>query len=88
MAISLSPEHEQFIQTQLASGRYASADEVLAQAFQLLDTWQQDYDEWLEITRQKVAIGLQQIERGEVIDGETVIARLQEKINQARSAQS
>jgi antitoxin ParD1/3/4 len=88
MTISLRPEHEQFIQTQLASGRYASADEVLAQAFQLLDHWQQDHDEWLEITRQKVAIGLQQIERGEVIDGETVIAHLQEKINQARSAQS
>jgi antitoxin ParD1/3/4 len=88
MTISLRPEHEQFIQTQLSSGRYASADEVLAQAFQLLDTWQQDRDEWIEITRQKVTIGLQQIERGEVIDGETVIARLQEKINQARSAQS
>jgi antitoxin ParD1/3/4 len=40
------------------------------------------------ITRQKVAVGLQQIEHGEVIDGEAVIARLQEKIKQARSAQS
>jgi antitoxin ParD1/3/4 len=88
MTISLRPEHEQFIQTQLASGRYANVDEVLAQAFQLLETWQQDYDEWQTITRQKVAIGLQQIERGEVIDGESVIASLQEKIRQARSAQS
>jgi antitoxin ParD1/3/4 len=88
MTISLRPEHEQFIQTQLASGRYANVDEVLAQAFQLLETWQQDYDEWQTITHQKVAIGLQQIERGEVIDGETVIASLQEKIRQARSAQS
>jgi antitoxin ParD1/3/4 len=88
MTISLRPEHEQFIQTQLASGRYANVDEVLAQAFQLLETWQQDYDEWQTITRQKVAIGLQQIERGEVTDGETVIASLQEKIRQARSAQS
>jgi antitoxin ParD1/3/4 len=88
MTISLRPEHEKFIQTQLASGRYANVDEVLAQAFQLLETWQQDYDEWQTITRQKVAIGLQQIERGEVTDGETVIASLQEKIRQARSAQS
>jgi antitoxin ParD1/3/4 len=87
MTISLRPEHEKFIQTQLASGRYANVDEVLAQAFQLLETWQQDYDEWQTITRQKVAIGLQQIERGEVTDGETVIASLQEKIRQARSAQ-
>jgi antitoxin ParD1/3/4 len=60
----------------------------LLKAFQLLETWQQDYDEWLTITRQKVAIGLQQIERGEVIDGETVVASLQEKINRARAAQS
>jgi antitoxin ParD1/3/4 len=88
MTISLRPEHEQFIQTQLASGRYANADEVFSQAFQLLNTWQQDRDEWLEITRQKVAIGLQQIKNGEVLDGETVIASLQEKIRQARSAQT
>jgi antitoxin ParD1/3/4 len=88
MTISLRHEHEQFIQTQLASGRYANVDEVLSQAFQLLETWQQDYDEWQTITRQKVAIELQQIEHGEVIDGETVLASLQEKIRQARSAQS
>jgi putative addiction module CopG family antidote len=57
MTISLRPEHEQFIQTQLSSGRYATVDEVLSQAFQLLDTWQQDRDEWIEITCQKVTIG-------------------------------
>jgi antitoxin ParD1/3/4 len=79
MTISLRPEQEQFIQAQLASGRYANADEVIAQAFHLLENWQQDYDEWLNITQQKVAIGLQQIKNGEVLDGETVIASLQEK---------
>ena len=88
MTISLRPEQEQFVQTQLASGRYANADEVIAQALHLLENWQQDYDEWLDITQQKVAIGLQQIKNGEVLDGEAVIASLQEKIRQARSAQS
>ena len=88
MTISLRPEHEQFIQTQLVSGRYANVDELLTQVSRNWEAWQQDHDEWQAITRQKVAIGLQQIERGEVIDGEAVTTRLQEKINQARSAQS
>lgn len=33
MTISLRPEHEQFIQNQLASGRYANVDELISQAF-------------------------------------------------------
>jgi antitoxin ParD1/3/4 len=53
MTIALRPEHEQLIQTQLASGRYANVDEALSQAFQLLDTWQQNHDEWLEIPVKK-----------------------------------
>ncbi len=44
-----------------------------------------DYEQWLTETRPKVEVALQQIERGEVLDSETVINRLQEKLDQARS---
>lgn len=40
--------------------------------------------EWVEETRPKIAAGLAQLERGEGIDGETVIARLQQKFRQMR----
>ncbi len=76
MSITLTPEQEQLIQAQLASGRYNSREEVLSVALLLLQKFSDDYAAWLEETRQKVKIGLAQIDRGEVLDSETVIARI------------
>ncbi|BAY61830.1 hypothetical protein NIES22_18970 [Calothrix brevissima NIES-22] len=87
MYIQLKPEHEQFIQAQMATGRYENADDVIAKALKLLEEWEKGYQEWEEETRQKIAIGLAQIERGEVVDGEVVMARLTEKIRKARENQ-
>lgn len=80
MNISLKPEYEQFIQAQIQSGRYATVDEVIGAAFKLLEQKELDYTRWLEETRQKVAVGIEQINRGEVLDGEVVMAQLQEKL--------
>jgi antitoxin ParD1/3/4 len=80
MNISLKPEYEQFVQSQIASGHFASIDEVIGHAFQLLEN-EQEYDPlWLEDTKQKIAIGLAQIEQGQVLDGPSVIARLKAKV--------
>lgn len=77
MTISLRPEHEQFIQFQIATGKFASADEVINEAFQLL----QEREQRLDKLRQKVALGKEQINKGQVTDGEVVFAKLQGKIN-------
>jgi antitoxin ParD1/3/4 len=87
MSIQLKPEHEQLIQTRLASGKYENADDVIAKALKLLEEWEKGYQEWEEDTRKKIAIGLAQIERGEVVDGEVVMAQLQDKIRKARQNQ-
>lgn len=84
--ISLKPEHEQFIQAQIASGRFTNPDEVIDLAFKVLEKLDTEYIQWLEQTRQKVEVGLAQIERGEVIDSEVVIDRLREKLRKAREA--
>jgi antitoxin ParD1/3/4 len=86
MNIFLKPEHEQFIQAQIQSGKYASADEVISAAFQLLQEQEQRYTRWVEETRQKVEIGLEQVDRGEVLDATVVIGQLQERLRQAREA--
>ncbi|MEA5601770.1 type II toxin-antitoxin system ParD family antitoxin [Nostoc sp. UHCC 0252] len=83
MNISLKPEHEQFIQSQIQAGRYANAEEVMNEAFKLLQAREQR----LEELRQKIAIGKEQIARGELTDGEIVFAQLQEKINQIAESQ-
>ncbi|MGL5065890.1 MAG: ribbon-helix-helix domain-containing protein [Microcoleus sp.] len=88
MSITLSPEQEQLILAQLATGRYSSREEVLSVALLLLQKFSDDYATWLEETRKKVEIGLAQIERGEVLDSETVIAQLEQKIDRARAGAS
>ncbi|MDZ7965539.1 MAG: type II toxin-antitoxin system ParD family antitoxin [Nostoc sp. DedSLP03] len=76
MYIKIKPELEQFIQAQLASGRFTNADDVINEAFKLLQERQQR----LEELQQKIAVGTEQIAKGQVTDGEVVFARLQEKI--------
>ena len=39
MNLSLTAEHEQFIKQKLQSGRYKNVNELLVQAFQLLEEW-------------------------------------------------
>ncbi|WP_375491453.1 type II toxin-antitoxin system ParD family antitoxin [uncultured Nostoc sp.] len=76
MYIQIKPELEQFIQTQIASGRFTNADDVINEAFKLL----QEREQRLEELRQKISVGTEQISKGQVTDGEVVFARLQEKI--------
>ena len=87
MYIQLQPEHEQFIQAQVASGRYTNPEEVVVKALKLLEEWEKGYKEWEDENRKKLAVGLAQIERGEVLDGEIVMARLEEKLRKARESQ-
>lgn len=87
MSIILKPEHEQFIQSQIQAGRFASAEEALDIALRLLEQWSsEEHTTWLEETRQKLDVATAQIERGEVLDGETVILQLQEKLRMAHEA--
>lgn len=86
MNIELKPEHEQFIQTQIASGKFTNADEVIDVAFKLLEKLNSEYVQWAEETRQKVDVAIAEIERGEVLDGETVVMQILEKFQKAREA--
>ncbi|MGV0026884.1 ribbon-helix-helix domain-containing protein [Phormidesmis priestleyi] len=83
MTIALQLEQEQFIQAQLATGRYANAAEVIAEALRLLEKRSQ-YDHWVEDVRAKIDLAAEQLDRGEGIDGETVVAQLRAKLHQAR----
>lgn len=83
MNISLKPEHEQFIKSQIQAGRYANAEEVMNEAFKLLQVREQR----LEELRQKIGVGDEQIARGQVTDGEIVFAQIQEKINKIAESQ-
>ena len=80
MNIVLKPEYEEFIRSQVQSGKYGSVEELIGEAIALLRERKQRIDE----LRQKIAVGTTQIAKGQVTDGELVFARLQEKIDRRR----
>ena len=84
MSISLKPEHEQFIQSQVASGKFANREEVIDTALRLLEKLQGEYEQWIKETREKIDIGIAELDRGEGLDGEAVVAGILEKFKQAR----
>ncbi|AFY55646.1 Uncharacterized protein family (UPF0156) [Rivularia sp. PCC 7116] len=88
MNIQLKPEDEQFIRAQIARGTYENPEQVISKALKLLEEWDKDYQKWVEETRQKVEVAVEQLDRGEGIDGEVVVERLREKLRKARDNQS
>ena len=87
MNITLKPQQEKFLREKLDSGKYGTIDEVIAEAFKLLEERDEHYQQWLDETRKKVAIGIEQANRGQLTDGKIAIARLREKLSQARESQ-
>ena len=79
MNIALKPEQEQFIQAQIDRGRFKSADEAVSQAFKLLENQEREYQSWIEDTRQKVEVGVAELDRGEGVELDLVIDRLQQR---------
>lgn len=69
---SLGAHFENFIQTQLASGRYNNASEVLRDALRLME----DRERRLASLDEALEIGLRDAEAGRLHDIETVFAEL------------
>ncbi|MEA5620774.1 type II toxin-antitoxin system ParD family antitoxin [Cronbergia sp. UHCC 0137] len=87
MNIQVKAETQELIQAYIATGHYTNADEVITKALKLLSEWEKGYQEWEQETTKKLAVGLGQVEKGELIDGDVVMARLHEKIRLARESQ-
>ena len=79
MNVSLTPELEKLVESKVQSGRYQSASEVVREGLRLLDDQDRLREMRLEEVRRKIQAGLDQLDRGEGIDGETVFAELKQK---------
>ena len=78
MNIQLKSEQEQFIRSQIDRGEYQTAEDVISEAFKLLEAKTNKIEE----LRQKIAVGTEEIANGQMTDGEVVFERLQAKIAQ------
>ena len=82
MTVTLTAEQEQFITEQLKDGHYRSAADVVAQSLGMLRAQEEFIRANAAELREKIASGLEQIRRGEVVDGKTAIKNLREKLYQ------
>ena len=79
MNVSLTPELEKLVNEKVKSGHYTSASEVVREGLRLI----QEQDELrrikVEMLRQEIAKGIEQLDRGEGIPGDQVFAEIKKR---------
>jgi antitoxin ParD1/3/4 len=68
MTIKLSKAHERYIREQLATGKYASAEEVIAHALTVFRKVERILPAAQDDLRREIDIGLRDIQQGRVLD--------------------
>jgi antitoxin ParD1/3/4 len=84
MSITLNSEQETIVANLIATGSFQTADEVLQVALKLLETERRSYQAWVVQTRDLVTEGIESLDRGEGVDGETVVNDLLAKLRQVK----
>jgi antitoxin ParD1/3/4 len=84
MSITLNPEQESIVANLIATGSFQTADEVLQVALKLLEIERQSYQSWVAETREQVKEGIESLDRGEGVDGETVVNDLLAKLRRVK----
>jgi len=80
MNVSLTPELEQLIHKKVQSGLYLSASEVVREALRLLEERDKLRAMRFEELRRDIQIGIDQPDRGELLDGPEVFEKLRAKV--------
>jgi antitoxin ParD1/3/4 len=80
MTVTLTSEQERLVAELLESGHYRSADDVVAQSLGMLRAQEQFIRENTTVLREKVAVGIQQIKKGETVDGPATIRNMRAKL--------
>ena len=82
--VSLTPELDAFLRSEVASGRYKTPSEVVHDALRLLERQEREREEALAELKDKLARGAEQAERGELLDGNQVFDEFRELIAERR----
>lgn len=66
MNVSLSRQHQGFIEKKVRSGKYQTASEVVREGLRMLEDRDTQRDSQLRRLREEIQVGLDQIEKGQV----------------------
>lgn len=76
MNVSLTPELERLIAAKVKSGMYGSSSEVIRAALRVLQQVEANQAARLEALRRDIGVGIEQADRGELIEGSDVFNEL------------
>lgn len=76
MNVSLTPELDRFVKQQVEGGMYCSSSEVIRDGLRLLKEREQLRQIRLEELRKEIAIGIEQLDRGESVSIDEVFEGL------------
>ncbi|NER24522.1 MAG: type II toxin-antitoxin system ParD family antitoxin [Symploca sp. SIO1B1] len=82
--ITLTSAQEQIVADKLTTGQYASAEEVIDLALELLQFLDAEYLAWSKETQQKILVGIEELERKEGVNGAMVMEQLLQRFQDAR----
>jgi antitoxin ParD1/3/4 len=82
--VNLTPELEELVQRKVASGLYNNQSEVVREALRLLALQDQVREAHAKSLRKALAEGLAQADRGELIDGQAVVAEVRKALRRRR----
>ncbi len=72
MNVSLTPELEKFVEDSVASGLYSSASELVRAGLRKLEEEQR----WTAYAKERIQAGLDDMDAGRIVDGETAMKRI------------
>ncbi len=88
MNVSLPSTLENFVRERVQEGLYGSASEVVREGLQLLMDQEEAKAERLAALREKIQIGIDQVDRGETVSAEEVREGLNKIIAKAKNEQA
>jgi len=87
ISVSFTPQQAEFLATCVASGRYQSTSEVVREGLRLLEDRQERRQVELERARALIQEGADQLDRGQVVDGEIFFREWDEELDALEAAQ-
>jgi antitoxin ParD1/3/4 len=82
--IALPEDLEQRVAVLLESGEYRDANDIVIQALRILIEQREEYSATVASIRHEIRRGLEQSDRGEVMDGEEFFRALEERFGDTR----
>ena len=87
ISVSFTSHQAKFLASCVASGRYQTTSEVVREGLRLLEDRQERRQAELERARALIQVGADQLDGGEVVDGETFFREWDEELDSLEASQ-